>query len=484
MSELSISLLAIPFFWALAEWRVGLLLCLAIAILQDPLRKLTPDQPVFYVVFVGVVFVGMCLGAMARGISLSPNSVFKRYLRLAAPFSVFLLLVIVEGFNSFLRFGSPMIPLIGALTYILPLPSVICAYRLAVSQGTFRINQFMKWYIVCMLLALTTVYLEFSGYNWPVLGSVGSRLIIFDRVTGQILPSSSGLFRAPEIAAWHAMAAASFIFLMSFSQRITFRRLLTAAIVIMLLIGLGSLTGRRKSLVEFAVFASTYLILWIIFEKGIGKLAIIAITGAALIGYAWLAVELREDVVERHNTEMANYSRYLEHSENAFSEVPSRFVELGIAPVMYAYDSFGLFGAGLGVGTQGTQHFGGGGAIGSGFAEGGLGKITLELGIPGLLVMGWIAILTFRYLWQVMRFASRHSRRLARLSFGFFSFLAANVAGFSVATQAYGDLFVLLILSWILGFLLAVPVLVEREVRARQLATLEEGTPVFRPRTV
>ena len=68
--ELAISLLVIPVFWAFAEWRLGLLLCLVTAILQDPLRKLTPDQPVLFVVFVGVVFGGMCLGALARGIPL------------------------------------------------------------------------------------------------------------------------------------------------------------------------------------------------------------------------------------------------------------------------------------------------------------------------------------------------------------------------------------------------------------------------------
>ena len=116
-------------------------------------------------------------------------------------------------------------------------------------------------------------------------------------------------------------------------------------------------------------------------------------------------------------------------------------------------------------------------------SEGGLGKITLELGVPGLFVIGWIAILVLRYLWRIMRIASRHSRRMARLSFGLFSFLVANIAGFSVATQAYGDLFILLILSWMLGFLLTVPMLVEREVRARQLATVERISPVFRPRT-
>jgi hypothetical protein len=329
---------------------------------------------------------------------------------------------------------------------------------------------------------LTSVYLEYSGYDWPVLGTVGPQLTIFDADTGRILPAFAGLFRAPEIAAWHAMAAACFVLLMSFSQRTTFTRLATAMIVTALLLGFGILTGRRKIVVEFAAFLSTYFILWVIFEKGIGRLAIIAFTGSALIGYAWLATELREDV-KVHDTESSSYSRYIDHTQNAFRAVPSRFVELGIAPVMWAYDSFGLFGAGLGVGTQGTQHFGGGGAL-AGASEGGLGKITLELGVPGLLVMGWIAISILRYLWRVMRVASRHSLRVARLSFGLFSFLVANVAGFSVATQAYGDLFVLLILSWTIAFLFAVPNLLEREVRARQRVTVEGLSPTFRPRTI
>ena len=144
----------------------------------------------------------------------------------------------------------------------------------------------------------------------------------------------------------------------------TFTRLLTAVIVVALLIGLGILTGRRKIVVEFAVFVSTYFILWAIFEKGVGKLVIMLYVGAALVGYAWLAAELREGVSERVDAESLSYSLYVERSQNVFQDVPSRFVELGIAPIMWAYDSFGLFGAGLGVGTQGTQHFGGGAAQG------------------------------------------------------------------------------------------------------------------------
>jgi hypothetical protein len=73
---------------------------------------------------------------------------------------------------------------------------------------------------------------------------------------------------------------------------------------------------------------------------------------------------------------------------------------------------------------------------------------------------------------------------MARLSFGLFGFLVANVAAFSVGTQVYGDLFILLILSWTVGFLLAVPVLVERQVSAQQLPELAELAPVFQAETV
>ena len=415
---------------------------------------------------------------------MNPKVFFRQYRQLAMPFSVLLLLIIVQAFNAYLRFGNLVIPLLGLLTYVVPFLSISFAYQLVCRRGEFRIGQFMKWYVVSISVALATVYLEYSGYHSSVFGQVGSKLIIFDLITGIKLSTFSGLFRAPEIAAWHAMTAACFVMLMTLSRRTTVTRLLTAASVAAVLIGIGVLTGRRKLVIEFAVFAGTYCILWAIFEKGAGKLAVIAFLGAAVAGYAMLATELKEGVPDTSkDIELSQYYQYVKHSQNAFQQAPNRFVELGIAPVMWAYNSYGLFGAGLGVGTQGTQHFGGGGAM-AGAAEGGLGKITVELGVPGLFVVGWLAILFFQYLWQIMRFASRQSPRIARLSFGLVSFLVANVAGFSVGTQAYGDLFILLILSWTLGFLVAVPILVQREVHARRLATVDGLSPVFRPRTI
>ena len=481
MIGLAISLLAIPVFWAFAEWRVGLLLCLATAILQDPLRKLTPDQPVIFVVFAGVVFGAACLGAWAQGVPLTPSSIFGRDRKIAVPMWLLLLLIIFEAFNSYSHFGNPMITLTGLLTYLLPLPSIIFAYQLVRLGGEARIHQFMTAYVLCTMLALTTVYLEYVGYNWPMLGQVGGNLLIYNKNFGGVLVPHSGIFRASEIAAWHSITCACFALLLVTLRKFNFLTLLTAAIVVALLIGIGILTGRRKTVVEVAVFASTYLILWFVLQKGVEKLGIVlAIVG--LVGFGWLAGQLSDRLVYV-DQETLSYYRYVDRIGTVFEDVPSRFIELGIAPIMWAYDSFGLFGAGLGVGTQGTQHFGGGGGI-AGAAEGGLGKITLELGILGLFLMGWFAILVLNYLWRIMRDASQVSPRIARLSYGLFSFLVANVAAFSVGTQAYGDIFILLILSWMLGFFLAVPVLLERELRARQPTILERPTRVLAPKIV
>ena len=460
------------------NWRFGIPLCLATAILQDPLRKLTPDQPVYFVGFVGVVFAAAFIGALVSGVSMSPSRVFGGNPRLAKPMWILLLLIILGAFNSYIRFGNPAISLIGLLTYLLPLPAIVFAYQLVVREGPAPVYQFLKAYVVCTGLALTTVYLEYAGYDWRVFGQVGGSLLMYDPYIGVIIPHS-GIFRASEIAAWHAMACACFVVLLMALRRINFSSLLIAMVGVALLVGIGVLTGRRKMLVELMVFVSAYGILWIIFQKGVSKLGVI-LTIAGVIGCVSLVGQLNE---REYTTDNVRYDVYVDRAKTVFEDIPSRFVTLGIAPVKWAYDSFGFFGAGVGVGTQGTQYFGGVGEI-AGAAEGGLGKVTLELGIPGLFVIAWLAISILRHLWQIMRAASGISPRIARLSYGLFAFLVANGAAFSVATQAFGDLFILLILGWTLGFLLAIPVLIERDVRERQPEIFDELVPVFRPETV
>src|SRR5262249_10236963 len=154
-----------------------------------------------------------CLGAGLRGVSLTPDSIFRSYRQVMTPILLLLLLIVLEAFNSFIRFGNPMVPLIGLLTYLLPVPATVFAYQLVLRAGEVRIHQFMKCYVLFIMVALTTVYLEYAGYDWPVLGTVGSRLLIYD--VGTVIVAKSGIIRAPEIAAWHAMTCACFVLLLA-----------------------------------------------------------------------------------------------------------------------------------------------------------------------------------------------------------------------------------------------------------------------------
>jgi hypothetical protein len=478
MLGITASITAILVFLAFADWRSAPILCVIAALLQDPLRKVTPEQPVYFVLLVGVVFAAACLGAWTQNVSFSPGQLFGRDRKITATMYTLLVIVALEALNSFLRFGNPMVTGIGLLMYLLPLPSVIFAYHLASRGGERRIHQFLLAYVILAGLALMTVYLEYYGNDLPVFGQVGGTLLIYDHSRGGLIVPHSGIFRASEIAAWHAMTCACFVIMLVTVRRFNFVSLFSAALLVMALIGLATLTGRRKAIIEVAVFASTYLTLWCVLQQKAEKIGIF-LGVLAFVGFGWWVSLLGQDIPLSTDEGTTSYYNYVERSKTVFADAPSRVVELGIAPVMWAYERFGLFGAGVGTGTQGTQHFGRNDEI-AGAAEGGLGKLTLELGIPGLLVSLWFAVLALGYLWRVMRHASEASPRIATLSYGLFSFLLANAAGFSVATQAYSDIFILLILGWAFGFLLAIPVLLKRNLPIGQLQTFGHSAPTLR----
>ena len=151
-------LLAIAVFLGIVEWRLAFLLCLATAILQDPLRKLTPDQPVFFIGFVSVVFAAAFIGALVRGVPMSPYEVFGGDPQIARPMWILLLLIMLGAFNSYARFGNPVIPLIGLLTYLLPLPAIVFAYQLVVREGSAPVYQFMTAYVICICCANNSLF--------------------------------------------------------------------------------------------------------------------------------------------------------------------------------------------------------------------------------------------------------------------------------------------------------------------------------------
>jgi hypothetical protein len=128
----------------------------------------------------------------------------------------------------------------------------------------------------------------------------------------------------------------------------------------------------------------------------------------------------------------------------------------------YVIQQNGLLGAGAGLGSQGAQHFGGGSDVVGLAAEGGLGKVLAELGVLGVLLLCWLGIGLLRYSWAIVDFARRKDPQASKLAFGLISLVVANGVVFAIAHQAFGDPFILIVLGFMVGFLLAVPRILDR----------------------
>ena len=91
-------------------------------------------------------------------------------------------------------------------------------------------------------------------------------------------------------------------------------------------------------------------------------------------------------------------------------------------------------------------------------AEGGLGKVLAELGIPGILFLLWLSAALVMYIWTVSN-RVRTDENAAPLAYTLMAFLGANAIVFTTAHQIFGDVFILTILGLLLGVLLRSPYL-------------------------
>jgi hypothetical protein len=485
MTQITIAMLLVAGLLTMLDWRQGLVMCVVIGIAQDPLRKLAPNQPVFYVLLVGVIFGIAWVRAALMRVPLGPSVIEGWKKNLKVPFSLFAALVVVQAMHSFVRYGSAYMAGIGLLVWLAPIPAVVLAYQYASRRGLLGIRRWMLVYVIAALLALSGVYLEYIGYEWRTLGEIGEGQIIYD--VGTVLKAYSGFFRASEIAAWHTATIACFVFMLSVGKKPTLMRIVTALALIAVLVSLGILTGRRKMLIEIIIFISTYFFLVAWLQRGMARLAmVVLVMGAA--GYVFIVGFVAPDLVQRSYSKsmyVENAQRiegYAARGQSVFADLPSRVKALGVEPVAWAVENFGWFGAGLGTGSQGTNEIAEAHNIERWAAEGGLGKVAMELGVPGLFVGLWLLVALAKHLQRQLTVLAKVSPQHARMAYGLIAFLVANAATFSVATQAYSDLFVLLILGWCLGFLLAMPVLAARgDGLRRRAAPLPPNLGAMRP---
>jgi len=90
----------------------------------------------------------------------------------------------------------------------------------------------------------------------------------------------------------------------------------------------------------------------------------------------------------------------------------------------------------------------------------------VELGLPGVIIIFWLGVAFALYISRAIflsaqRFVPSH---VMPLMLGIAVILFVNVLTFSVATQVYGDIFILILLGLMAGFLFALPKLVIRAI--------------------
>jgi len=454
-----------------ARWRVGVSICLLVGFFQDPLRKITLGQPVYFTALVGLPLAATLLGAHLRNVRVSFRPVHSWNKVLRTPLSLFILLVGIQSVAAVIKTGNPVIGAIGTLSYLAPLPAILLGYQFSRSERD--IVKLIKVYLVIGVVMIAGVYLSYAGYDWKVLKSVGEGLFVYSREEGR-LDLYSGFLRTPEIAAWHAATSICLITILALSLRrkATFKG--AAGVLVMFLLGALLLSGRRKFLVEILLFVSIYALLLIWFLRTSIKSAVVfksaLLLGAGLVVGSVSYMFIAPDVA---TTEMRPY---FERGISVRNDVTERSSAMTIESFQWVIARNGILGSGAGTGSQGAQHFGGGSNIVGSAAEGGLGKVLAELGVPGLLLLLWLVISFARYIWSIILYVTRErdvDPSLAKLVFGLVAFLMTNAFVYTIAHQAYGDPFVLIILGFFLGFVMATPKMVTRNANDRRRATSE-----------
>jgi hypothetical protein len=451
---------------ALVDWRRGWLLAIAAAFLQDPARKLTPGHPVVMTFSVIIIYV-VILFAAQKHLQREFSDLSRRFSMVYGAAMIFLFFLILAAVNGLGTFGLELwkVPALSLFIYTAPIPAILLGYTYA--QKEEQVVGIFRFYSVVTAIGLIGTPLEFMKVNWVALGMVGLPEGFIRHLPGLQIRLLSGFYRAPDIMGWHAAMLTIVGVTMALRTRV-----LRFSWPWMLLAGWGFLnavlSGRRKAVYMIAVFVAVFV--W----RYIRRLTLAQGVSFAVIGVLMLAV-------------MHNLQAKEESSVYAAGTVTSReeVFERLEGGVFETVRQFGFMGAGLGTATQGVQHLTGRDSN-VGWQEGGLGKLAIEVGVPGLLAAALTFIVLLLLLLKITGFPDEEgSTQLIRCAL--FGIFIANVANFLASAQAYSDAGLTLLTCFFLGCLMATATHNHR-LKAAQAQAAErepEGTsPALQPATI
>jgi hypothetical protein len=479
-----ISLILILLFGALAlmlvdgNWRGGLMATLVIGFLQDPLRKITPNQPSSMVGLVLAAFVLTVLVLYeSRKGRINLRAMFWTVPAVQEWIPIYFMLILAQAINSLFRFGDLRLTGLGVAFYVAPAVAIWAGFQVGCNPKIMP--RLMITYLVMCLLFAFTAWLDFQGVQNPLFKEVGQGIqITFEGFSAE---GATGLWRTSEIAAWHLAAGSCFALILAVSNP---NRTFQIAMVLVAA-GLAYLTiptGRRKALVLVLIFAGFYLLLFSRKASPDSRERVITtLLGGAGLTYATFALFL---ITAKGD----NFDLYLNRALSARDELVARFQSQGVGALLRALEVSGGYGLGVGAGAnignleinktaqnlrENIQSLGY-------VSEGGGGRIVAELGLPGLIIGSVLVVLILLTIQRNFSLLNRLDPESAFVLLGLVSFALANLVFFFSAAQVYSDPFILILLGLSFGSYLAVPTLIARQQASREPALLMRPSPLTR----
>jgi hypothetical protein len=437
---LYLTFLAAAAAFALADWRRAWLLVVVAGVLQDPVRKLTPGSPV--VISFAVVGLYAAIVFSARNDLIAHIRDFgRRFPQLYSILLAFIFLLIVAAMNGMVTFGFAnwKVPTISLVTYLVPLVAALVGYTWL--QRETAMERFFAFYAVLTSIALAGTIAEYFRVESSLLGMVSTYGDYVRHLPGIQIRMLSGFYRSPDIMAWHAATLSSIGIGMALRHGFGRRTLIWGSVAAWGFLSC-MLGGRRKAVYYVVAFVAVFL--WRYIRR---------VQNSQMIAFSVVLLLLYLVVRQLASGEETNV--YARGATASRSEIFQR-LEGG---AFETFQQVGLMGAGLGAATQGMHHLVSQDRLG--WQEGGMGKIAIEIGLPGILALILVVWVAGALLLRLTRIGDvEGSSQFMRAML--FALFLANAVSFMASAQAYSEPVLALTTGFFVGCLFATAALDER----------------------
>jgi len=443
---------------SLKNWRTGLYWIIVIAALQDPVRKMTPGVPTFFVLSTLPVWLAVFLNVWLK--ERKTIVLFRRFFNKLRNFSLLFLLTLFPGAVVMLSFGMDTIGavLLGAFSYIGPMIGVIVGFVFLRDKQS--ILNLLSFY--CLVTAVLLIGTPLEYFNvFPEFKALGTSALNMQWIkyvsSGVTIYMKAGFFRSPDIMGWHAATMTILsIILFLHGRSLLFPRWFCLVLAVWGALCIV-LSGRYKMIATTFAWGIIYTL--ILFQaKRRAKIVTLALVACvAIIGMQILFKKAGID------------DGFLLYASSPVSYSTERLEKHGVGSVATTFRQSGFWGRGLGAATQGAKHTG---RVLQGWQEGGAAKLIAELGAPGTIAFAGLILILLRSILLVIRLSSRSSEMIY-WNYGLISLFLANGISFIVSYQVFGDPYILILISFLLGGALSVPRLLYYDQKGRLYSRAE-----------